>query len=107
MNIGNTLFNNIQGVFNPDPASTTPLVGIAKIVSLFLNIVFVLTGLIFLFMFIFAGIGMIGSAGNDNPQKTEQAKKTITSALIGFVVVFTAYWIVKLIGLLIGIPNLI
>lgn len=50
---------------------------------------------------------MIGSAGKNDPQKAEQAKKTITSAVIGFVVVFTAYWIVKLIGQLIGMPNII
>ncbi len=50
---------------------------------------------------------MISSAGQSDPQKAEQAKKTITSALIGFVIVFTSYWIVKLIGSLLGIENLI
>jgi succinate dehydrogenase/fumarate reductase cytochrome b subunit len=107
MNIGNTLFNNITSAFNPDPTSATPLIGIAKIVTLFLNIVFVLSGLILLFFFIMGGIGMISSAGANDPQKSEQAKKTITSAIIGFVIVFTSYWIVKLIGQLFGITNII
>ncbi len=49
---------------------------------------------------------MIGSAGQNDPQKAEQAKKTITSAVIGFVIVFTSYWIVKLISSLLGIPNI-
>ena len=50
---------------------------------------------------------MIGSAGKNDPQKAEQSKKTITSAVIGFVIVFVSYWIVKLIGQLFGITNII
>jgi len=80
---------------------------IGSLVSLFLNFAFVLSGLILLFYFIMGGIGMISSAGQSDPQKAEQSKKTITSALIGFVIVFTSYWIVKLIGQLLGISDLI
>lgn len=104
MNIGNTLFSNFKGVFNP---ITKDLTGIGGIITLFLNIAFVLSGLILLFFFIMGGIGMISSAGQSDPQKAEQAKKTITSAIIGFVIVFTSYWIVKLIGSLLGISDLI
>jgi hypothetical protein len=50
---------------------------------------------------------MIGSAGQNDPQKAEQSKKTITSAVIGFVIVFASYWIVKLIGQLIGYNGII
>ena len=104
MNIGDTLFNNIKGTFNPSDNSLT---GVSGIVSLFLNAAFVLSGLILLFFFILGGIGMISSAGQSDPQKAEQAKKTITSALIGFVIVFTSYWIVKLIGQFTGMPDLL
>ena len=83
------------------------LSGIGKLVSLFLTVAFVLSGLILLFFFIMGGIGMISSAGQSNPEKAEQAKKTITSAVIGFVIVFASYWIVKLIGQLLGISDLI
>ena len=83
------------------------LSGIGKMVSLFLNIAFILSGLILLFFFIMGGIGMISSAGQSDPQKSEQAKKTITSAVIGFVIVFASYWIVKLISQLLGIQELI
>jgi hypothetical protein len=80
----------------------TDVTSISGLVTTFLNIAFVLAGLIILFFFVMGGIGMISSAGNNNPQQMEQAKKTITSALIGFIVVFTAYWIVKLIGTITG-----
>lgn len=83
------------------------LTSIGTLVTLFINISFVVAGLILLFYFILGGIGMISSAGKNDPQKAEQAKKSITSAVIGFIVVFASYWIVKLIGQLIGMPNLI
>lgn len=80
---------------------------ISDAVSVFLNIAFIVAGIILLFFFILGGIGLIGSAGKNDPQKAEQSKKTITSAVIGFVIVFTSYWIVKLIGQLIGMPDLL
>lgn len=81
--------------------------GVGSMTTLFLRIAFVVAGLIILFFIILGGIGLIGSAGESDPQKAEAAKKTITSAVIGFVVVFTSYWIVKLIGQLIGMPDII
>jgi hypothetical protein len=101
MNLGNTLFGNSStSVFKN-------ITGVGSVVSLFVRVSFVLAGLILLFFFIMGGIGLIGSAGNDNPQKAEQSKKTITSAIIGFVIVFASYWIVKLVGDILGITNLI
>lgn len=90
-----------------NPLAKGDVTGVGNVVSLFLNIAFVLAGLILLFFFILGGIGLIGSAGKEDPQKAEQSKKTITSAVIGFVIVFASYWIVKLIGQLLGIPNII
>ena len=82
----------------PSTFAFSNLDSVSKLVSLFLNISFVLAGLILLFYFILGGIGMISSAGKNDPKSAEQAKATITSALIGFIVVFASYWIVKLIG---------
>jgi hypothetical protein len=108
VNIGQE-FLNLQGGHDLPSGSTTfeNLSGISSLVSLFLKISFVIAGLILLFYFILGGIGMISSAGKSDPKTAEQAKATITSAVIGFVVVFTAYWIVKLIATLFGVPNII
>jgi len=102
INIGEEFLgnNNTTGKF-------LEITSIADIVSLFLKGSFVLAGLILLFYFILGGIGMIGSAGKNDPKAAETAKQTITSAVIGFVVVFTAYWIVKLIGTLLNVPDII
>lgn len=101
VNIGEDFLNGA-----PD-ALKNPFVGIPKTISIFINIAFAIAGIILIFFLIFGGIGLIGSAGKNDPQKAEQSKKTITSAVIGFVIVFTSYWIVKLIGQLIGVDDLI
>ena len=103
MNIGQQFF----GSNSSNPLAANNVGGIGSLVTLFLNVAFVLAGLILLFFFILGGIGMIGSAGQNDPQKAEQSKKTITSAVIGFVIVFASYWIVKLIGQLIGYNGII
>lgn len=94
--IGDTFFGTSTNQFKE-------VAGVGNIVTLFLNIAFALSGLILLFFFILGGIGLISSAGKNDSQKAEQSKKTITSAVIGFVIVFASYWIVKLVGQLIGI----
>lgn len=104
VNIGNALWGGSNPIFN---AGGKPLEGIGKLVSLFLNVAFVAAGVILLFFFVMGGIGMISSAGQNDPQKAEQAKKTVTSALIGFVIVFASYWIVKLIGVVTDLPNIL
>ncbi len=76
---------------------------VADLVTLFVNISFVVAGVLLLVFFVMGGIGMIASAGGNDPQKMAQAQKTATSALIGFIVVFASYWIVKLIGQIIGV----
>ena len=100
-NLGDTIFKGSTSSVYKDAAA------VSSLTTLFLNIAFVIAGLILLFFFILGGIGMISSAGQSDPGKAEQAKKTLTSAVIGFVIVFASYWIVKLIGQLIGMPNII
>ncbi len=86
--------------------SKTPLTeisGIGTLVSIIVNTAFVLAGIILLFFFIFGGISMIAGAGKDNPDQAAKGKQAITSALLGFIVVFASYWIVQLIELITGI----
>ena len=79
---------------------------VGSLVSLFIKIVFALSGVIILVFLILAGIGLIAGAGSSDPEKIEKGKQSATSALIGFVVVFVAYWIVQLIELWTGIKIL-
>ena len=38
-----------------------------------------------------------------DPKTTTEAKARITNALLGFVIIFFAYWVVRLIGLIFGL----
>ena len=62
-----------------------------------------LSGIILLFLLIGGGIGIIAGSGSDNPEAVAKGKQAVTSALIGFIIVISAYWIVKLIEMIIGV----
>ncbi len=86
--------------------STTKLkeiTGIGSLVTTVIQIAFALAGIIFIVLLIAGGIGMIAGAGQDNPEQAAKGKQAVTSALIGFIVVFATYWIVQLIEELTGI----
>lgn len=59
----------------------------------------------FVFSFIIGAIGII-SAGGDKAG-LESSRKKIVSSIIGLVVVIAAIFVIKLIGFLIGIPNIL
>lgn len=98
VNIGDT-FNS---TFSRDPGNAVPGKGIADLVSLGLNVAFVISGIIILFFIVLAGFKIIQGAGSGNQQDTEKAKQAMTSAAIGFVIIFTAFWIIKIIEILTG-----
>ena len=80
----------------------TELTGVGSIVSIILQAGISIAGIILLFLLIGGGIAMM-SGGSANPEKVAKGKQAVTSAVIGFVVVFAAYWVVKLIEVITGI----
>ena len=85
--------------------------GLGSLVSTIISGAFTLSGIIFLVLFVVGGIGIIAGAGNDNPERAAKGKQAITSALIGFIIVFAAYWIIQIIETITGLkilnpPNL-
>ena len=103
IHIGIKFFGGQGGSHGGVGSSLANLSGVGYLVSLFVKGSFVLAGIIILFFFITAGIGMIAGAGQNDPQKMEQSKKTATSAFVGFIVVFASYWIVQLVGQFTGV----
>jgi prepilin signal peptidase PulO-like enzyme (type II secretory pathway) len=85
--------------------STTPNdpTQIGPFITNLLSNALILAGLLLLVFMIVAGIGIIGNAGSENPERLEKMKKAIMSAIIGFIVVFCAYWIVQLISKVTGV----
>lgn len=69
--------------------------------SVILKNIYVLTAVVLFLMIFVAGLGMITNAGNVEKQK--ESSKTLSSAVIGFIVLFLSYWLIKIIEYLTGI----
>jgi Zn-dependent protease with chaperone function len=76
--------------------------GIGGIISTLINNVYILAGIVLFILLIVGGLGFIMGAGSDNPEQAKKSKSAITSALIGFVVIFCSYWIIRIIEILTG-----
>lgn len=98
--------NIVDEFFSAGGKEYTQLSDIGVVATLLVKITFAVLGVVILIFIIMAGIGIISGAGSNDPEKIEKGKQTATSALIGFVVVFVAYWIVQLVELWTGIKIL-
>ncbi len=67
---------------------------LADIINLFLPYLITLAGLILFGMLVFGGFTMLSGAADKEAQ--EKGKGMITSALIGFTIIFLAYWIAQI-----------
>ena len=74
---------------------------IGGIVSGLVRLILVIAALVFFFILIIGGIRWIASGGDK--AQTENARNQITAALVGLVIVFAAWAIVKLIQTFFGI----
>jgi len=94
--IGNTFLGNSS-------ANLKDTAGVSVYVGNFITGAISVAGIILLFILIGGGMAMIRGAGKSDPKAMEQGKQAATSALIGFIVVFSAYWIVKLVESITGL----
>lgn len=74
---------------------------VGDIINMVLPYVFVIAGLILLVMLILGGIQLMTSAGN--PDKIKAGSGRITHALIGFLIVFIAYFVAQLVQVMLGV----
>ena len=74
---------------------------IGSIVSRLLIYLIPLAGIGLLLYLIFGGFRYLTSAGD--PKKTEAAKGMITTAVIGFAIVFTAFWVTQIVDFIFGL----
>ncbi|HWA52312.1 MAG TPA: hypothetical protein VG895_04615 [Patescibacteria group bacterium] len=92
---------DIGSQFNSPYGETATL---GNLVSLIVKIGFVVSGVLILFFLVFAGFSIIQGAGSNNPDAAKRGQQAASAAVIGFVVVFAAYWIVRLIEVIIKVP---
>jgi hypothetical protein len=77
---------------------------IASVVNGSIKYIFAAAGIGLLLVLIFGGFTLLTSAGD--AKKLESGKNQITNGLIGFLIIFVAYWIVQLVGNIFGISAL-
>jgi len=71
------------------------------IISALVPYVFTIAGLLLLLYLIIGGFGLLTSGGD--PKKMQGAKGQITNALVGFLIIFVSYWLVQIIGSILGL----
>lgn len=76
---------------------------LGEFISAVLPNIYILAGLILLFLLIGGGIMVIVSAGQERPEGAATGKKAITAAVAGFFVIFASYWIIQIIEAVAGI----
>jgi len=74
---------------------------IGGILTALLPYLLIIAGLLLLVMLIMGGFKLLTSA--NNPDNAEAGKKQLTNAILGFIILFAAYWIAQIIQVLTGI----
>ena len=69
---------------------------IGTIITRLFPLIFTITGILLLIYLLLGGFQLMFAAGE--PKKVQGAWGKITNAVIGFVIIFIAYWLTQLIG---------
>lgn len=76
---------------------------LGQIIYTFIPYLFGIAGLILLLYLIWGGFSLMLSKGDQ--KAVEAARSRITTAITGFVIIFVAYWLVQILGLILGIEQ--
>ena len=88
-----------------DPALAEELSTPGGIVSRFLGVfAFPIAGLILFVMLIWGGVEMM--AGSATSKSVDAGKQRVTTALIGFLLLFASFWIARILEMIFGIKIL-
>lgn len=77
---------------------------IASFLNLLIPLSFIIAGIILLFLLIGGGFSIIASGGD--AKNVEKGKDAIVAAVIGFFVIFCAFWIIQIIQVFTGVQIL-
>lgn len=98
--IGNGVNNGPTYTVNGPTGFTYNGAGISQIISDLLTYVFAFAGVALLLMIISSGFALILSAGD--PKKLAKGRASLTNAILGFIIIFAAFWIVQIVGVIFG-----
>ena len=94
-------FGPLQNIATPRfPSGST----IGDIVSRLVLFIFPIAGLLLLLYLLYGGYKYMLSKGD--PKALQEARGAITTALLGFAIVFVSFWIVQIVGIIFGIEQI-
>ena len=99
----------IKHVFASVDIGTTydsPFSSFGQIVSTLLPNIFVVAGIVFLFMIAGGGLSFVLNAGQGQKEGLAKSQKALTWGVIGFIIVIGSYWLIQIIETITGIPIL-
>lgn len=73
------------------------------LVSTILSNAVLIAGILMFILMLAGGIMVISGSGSDNPESTAKGRKAITAALVGFLIIFTSYWIIRIVETITGV----
>ncbi|HZZ98953.1 MAG TPA: hypothetical protein VFG51_03400 [Candidatus Saccharimonadia bacterium] len=76
----------------------------AQLINVILPNIFIAAGLVILFLFVFGGLSIIMSAGNE--KGVDKGRQAITAAIVGFIIIFSAFWIIQIVQIVTGVKIL-
>jgi len=98
-------FNQLRQFLKPSSQSkidlSNPNLTLGEIISALLPYIFAIAGIILFVFLVMGGFGLLTSGGD--PEKAKNAQARITSALIGFLIIFLAYWLTQILEVIFGI----
>jgi len=104
-NLDNPRFSDFAPEFNTDAIGLDPkLVTIGGIISVLLPWLMIIAGLT-LFTMLISGGFILMTTGN-NPDNAEKGKTRLTAAILGFIIIFSSYWIIQIMEIILGITIL-
>lgn len=77
---------------------------IGAVINNAVPLIFSFAGIALLLMLLSGGFGILTSSGD--AKKLEGAKGRLTNAILGFFIIFVAYWLVQIVGIIFGINEI-
>lgn len=96
-------FDKLREAFPVGSLPGNAELSLGMIISELLKYLFVFAGLALLAYLIMGGYSLMTSGGD--PKKVEAAKSNITNAILGFLIIFAAYWITQIVAMVFGLDT--
>ena len=90
-------------IVDPPRSSTFNLTtaSLGQIISALLPYVFVFAGLLMFLLLVIGGFQYLVAAGDK--KGADAARSLMTSAVVGFVIIFSAFWVIKILETVLGL----